>query len=148
MKYTTGNVGRVCVIRLEDGDIVHECVEAVAEREGVRRGAVLLVGGADVGSRLVVGPEDGRAAKIVPVSLVLGNVHEAAAVGTLFPDESGKVVLHMHGAFARGGEVRGGCVRQGVKTWLIGEVVIIEITDCSALRRRDPASGFELLAIE
>ncbi len=33
-------------------------------------------------------------------------------------------------------------------TWVIGEVVIIELTGSAALRRVDPLTGFELLEIE
>jgi len=147
MNYTAAKLGRVFVMRLADGDVVHECVEELARRERVMRAAVLLVGGADAGSRLVVGPADGRAAKIEPMSLLLENVHEALGVGTLFPDAAGRPVLHMHAAFGRGAEVRAGCVRQGVKTWLIGEIIVIELVDCEATRRRDPQSGFELLSV-
>jgi predicted DNA-binding protein with PD1-like motif len=53
----------------------------------------------------------------------------------------------MHAAFGRGAEVRAGCVREGVKTWLIGEVILLELTDCAATRRRDPRSGFNLLSL-
>ena len=38
MKATEGHVGRVYVIRLEDGDVVPECIERFAEEEGVRVG--------------------------------------------------------------------------------------------------------------
>lgn len=147
MKATSASTGRVFVLRLEDGDVLHHAIEAFAAREGVTAGVCWFVGGADDGSRLVVGPEDGRAAAIRPMSLTLGGAHEALAVGTLFPDADGRPVLHMHGAFGRGVEVRAGCVREGVRTWLIGEAVLLELLDCPAARVRDPQSGFTLLQI-
>ena len=147
MKVTSARTGRVFILRLEDGDILHQAIEAVAAREGVAAGVCWFVGGADTGSRLVVGPEDGRAAEIRPMLLGLAGAHEALAVGTLFPDAGGRPVLHMHGAFGRGAEVRAGCVREGVRTWLIGEVVLLELLDCTATRQKDPQSGFTLLHI-
>ncbi len=56
MKYSSAQLGRVLVIRLEDGDVVHECIEEAARAEGIARAAVILLGGAGAGSRIVVGP--------------------------------------------------------------------------------------------
>jgi predicted DNA-binding protein with PD1-like motif len=145
MKYSTAGLGRVLVIRLEDGDVVHRSIEEVAQREGILRAAVLLLGGADTGSRVVVGPRDGRAATIQPMQRILGGVHEVAGVGTLFPDSHGLPVLHLHAAFGRDDRVVAGCIRRGVKTWVVGEVIVIELTDSDASRRLDSETGFELL---
>ncbi len=145
MKYSTAGLGRVFVVRLEDGDVVHESIEELAVREGVRRAAVIVLGGADDGSRVVVGPHDGRAAVIEPMEQVLRGVHEMAGVGTLFPDAAGRPTLHLHAAFGRDDKVTAGCIRLGVATWIVGEAVIIELTGNDAVRRADPATGFELL---
>src|SRR5665647_439924 len=99
IKYTTATLGRAIVIRLEDGDVVHECIEEAARAEGIARAAVILLGGAAGGSRVVVGPEDGQATPVVPMQRVLHDVHEMAGAGTIFPDESGQPVLHLHAAF-------------------------------------------------
>jgi len=53
----------------------------------------------------------------------------------------------MHAVFGRGNAVVAGCIRRGVQTWVIGEVVVIELTGCSASRRLDTLSGFELLDV-
>ncbi len=145
MKYAEAAVGRVVAVRLEDGDVVHEAIERAARETGVVRAAVVLLGGADDGSRVVVGPDDGRAAEIVPLERVLSDVHEMAGVGTLFPDAGGRPVLHLHAAFGRDAQVTAGCIRCGVVTWVIGEAVLIEITGSSACRRLDPSTGLELL---
>ena len=148
MKYSTAGLGRVFVVRLEDGDVVHQAVEELAGREGVQRAAVIVLGGADDGSRVVVGPADGRAAVIEPMERVLQGVHEMAGVGTLFPDAAGRPTLHLHAAFGRDDKVTAGCIRRGVTTWVIGEVVVIELTGSGAERRVDPVTGLELLELE
>ena len=147
MKYTTASLGRALVIRLEDGDVIHECIEDAARAEGIARAAVILLGGADGGSRVVVGPEDGRAARIVPMERVLHDVHEMVGAGTLFPDEAGRPVLHLHASFGRDTAVTTGCIRNGVATWVVGEAIVMELTGTPAVRRVDPATGFELLEL-
>jgi predicted DNA-binding protein with PD1-like motif len=147
MRYVTAKPGRVLVLRLEDGDVVHECIEEAARREGISRAAVWLLGGADEGSRVVVGPVDGRAPVIEPMEHVLDAVHEAAGVGTIFPDESGRPSLHLHAVFGREEHAHAGCIRRGVRTWVIGEAVVLELAECAATRVRDPVTGFELLDV-
>lgn len=145
MKYSLATLGRVLVLRLEDGDVVHECIEEAARAEGIARAAVILLGGADGGSRVMVGPEDGRADPVVPMERLLHDVHEMAGAGTIFPDEHGRPVLHLHAAFGRDDQVTTGCIRRGVVTWMVGEAVVIELTGSEAHRRRDVAPGFQVL---
>jgi predicted DNA-binding protein with PD1-like motif len=145
MRYSTARMGRIFVIRLEDGEILHETIERFAAEQEIRAAALIVVGGADTGSRLVVGPEEGRTVPVNPMTLVLDNVHEIAGTGTLFPDEEGKPVLHMHVACGRESATVTGCVRTGVKIWHIGEVILFELTDTPAIRKVDPQLGFKLL---
>ncbi|MBI2906136.1 MAG: DNA-binding protein [Chloroflexi bacterium] len=145
MKYSEAKQGRVFVIRLEDGDVVHEVIEEFARQRSIRAGALIVVGGADMGSKLVVGPKDGRAPQITPMEHILDNVYEVAGTGTLFPNESGKPVLHMHVACGRKSSTIAGCVRRGVKVWQVMEVILYELTDTTAVRAFEPATGFELL---
>ncbi|HQN76309.1 MAG TPA: DNA-binding protein [Methanomassiliicoccales archaeon] len=145
MKCSVGSAGRVLVIRLEDGDVLHECVERAAKENGIARGAVLALGGADQGSRMVVGPRDGRSERIEPMLAQLAGESELAAVGTIFPDENGEPSLHMHASAGRDGRSVTGCVRAGVKVWLMQEVVVIEILGTASRRVKDPRTGFHLL---
>jgi predicted DNA-binding protein with PD1-like motif len=145
VKYSEARPGRIFVIRLEDGDIVHEAIEAFAREQSVSAAALILLGGADAKSRLVAGPEDGRAEKIIPLIHMLANVHEAAGVGTIFPDAAGNPVLHMHMTCGRRGDAVTGCVRAGVKVWQVMEAVVFELTDTPARRLYDAVTGFDLL---
>ena len=133
------------VIRLEDGDIVHEELERFAREQSIRAASLIAVGGADTGSRLIVGPEKAREAPIHPLEHVLENVHEISGVGTIFPDETGHPVLHMHMACGRKGKTATGCIRSGVKTWQVMEVILLELVDTQGVRLADPATGFKLL---
>ncbi len=145
MKYSEATMGRVFVLRLEDGDILHEAIETFALEHRIQAAALVVLGGADEGSRLVVGPVKGRSQPIVPMEYVLGHVHEMSGVGTLFPDASGRPVLHMHIAGGRSGEAVAGCARLGVRVWHVAEVVLWELAHTSGRRVLDPVTGFELL---
>lgn len=145
MKYSETKQGRTFVIRLEDGNIVHEVIEKFAREKNIQAGFLIVLGGADKGSKLVVGPEQGRATPVVPMQHVLDNVHEVSGTGTIFPDEKGRPVVHVHMACGRKESSKTGCIRTGVKVWHVMEVILIELVNCTAKRIKDHATGFELL---
>ena len=147
MKYSEAALGRIFVLRLEDGELLNETLETFARAHEVSRGVAFYLGGSAGGSKLVVGPDATHDEAVVPLVHMLAGAHETLAVGTIFPNEIGEPVVHMHAACGREGGAAVGCTRAGLETWLIGEVVLIEITGTKASRRRDPASGFELLEL-
>ncbi len=145
MQYSEAKQGRVFVIRLEDGDILHESIEQFAKDKGISSAALIAIGGADKGSALIVGPEHGRTSPVNPMKLFLDDVHEISGTGTLFPDEKGAAKLHMHIASGRKDSTVTGCVREGVKTWHIIEVILFELTASKARRVFNKETGFALL---
>ena len=67
MKYSEGKIGRVFVIRLEDGDTMPEAIESFARKNNIQRGMCILVGGIREGGKIVVGPEDSESMPVVPL---------------------------------------------------------------------------------
>ena len=147
MKSTEGKIGRVFVIRLEDGDMIPDCIEQFAADKGVSVGHVILVGGIGQG-QVVVGPRDSNAMPPDPMLLPIDGAHEVLGVGVLAPTADGKPVLHIHGALGRSGKTTTGCLRPGVKTWLVGEAILYEILGAKVKRVTDEATGFLLLESE
>ncbi len=145
MQYKEGNIGRIFTLRLETGDRLPETVEEFAREQGIAGAMAIYVGGADKGSKLVVGPAENTGEEVVPLLHNLAGVHEVLAVGTLFPDEQGNPVLHMHAGVGREGRATVGCTRAGVDVWLVGEVILLEITGTGGVRKKDPQTGFDLL---
>jgi predicted DNA-binding protein with PD1-like motif len=145
MIYSEAKPGRIFIIRLEDGETVHEELERFARDHAVERAALTVVGGADKGSRLVVGPEDSRGFPINPMVHELYDAHEVTGVGTLFPDDEGTPVIHLHMACGREENTVTGCIREGVKVWHVMEVIMIELLNDSARRLPDRTTGFRLL---
>jgi predicted DNA-binding protein with PD1-like motif len=144
MKASEGKMGRVFVLRLEDGDVVPECIERYAGEKGIKVGHVILIGGIG-GGQVVVGPRDSNEMPPKPVLLPIKGAHEVVGVGIIAPDKEGKPRLHIHASMGRGGKTVTGCLRYGAKTWLVGEAIIYEITGSKARRLPDKASGFDLM---
>ncbi|MFA5182905.1 MAG: PPC domain-containing DNA-binding protein [Syntrophales bacterium] len=145
MKYEESKIGRVFILRLEDGEIVHEIIETFAREHRLRAAALIIIGGADDGSTLVVGPREDRTIPVTPMTHILTNAHEVAGTGTLFPDEEGAPILHMHMACGRRKETVTGCIRTGVKVWRVMEVILFELLDTRSVRRPEPPTDFKLL---
>ena len=139
--------GRVFVLRLETGEVLHEVLERFSREKGIKNAFVSAVGGIAEGSRLTVGPEVPYDKGIVPIFTVLNEPHELTASGTIFPDENGEPFMHMHGSAGREGKAVTGCLRAGVIAWLVLEVVIIELIGDGAVRKKDKATGLKILDI-
>lgn len=144
MKACEGQVGRVFIVRLEDGDVVPQCIEKFACDQGINVGQVILIGGIGRGD-VVVGPKRSDEMPPQPMFLPLDGVHEAVGVGMIAPGIDGKPQLHIHAALGRSGKTTTGCLRPGVETWIVGEVVICEIIGTKVARVLDKKTGFALL---
>ena len=147
MQFAEAKLGRIFVIRLHDGDCLHEVLEQFAAQHNISAALCFFIGGAKGKSRIVVGPKDGDALPPEPMITLLNGVHETAGVGTIFADEEGKLKLHMHASFGRKTCTVTGCVRMGVNVWYIGEVVMLELTGAKACRAKNKETDFELLEI-
>lgn len=148
MKYTEATQGRIFILRLEHGDIVTETLQEFAKEQGIKSAYIQIVGGAEKGSKLVVGPKDGKATRPEKVYHETEDVSEMFGVGTLFTNENGEPKLHLHSSFGRGDKANTGCCWPGVVTWHIGEVIVHELLTENACRKVNKENGFELLEIE
>jgi len=139
--------GRCFVLRLHEGEVLHESIESFAREHGIRSAVVTAVGGAEDGSQIVMGPRDGHVLPVEPMLHTLQGQHEMGGSGTVFLDDSGLPILHMHASFGRDGRSVTGCVRAGVTVWLVMEVVLQELIGDGARRVIDPRTGFALLEV-
>ncbi len=147
MNYTEAELGRIFILRLHQGERLHEVIEKFAAEKQVSSALCFFLGGAEDKSKVVVGPKDGAVLPPEPMVTLLKGVHEGCGVGTIFTDEQGKPKLHMHASFGRNDTAVTGCVRMGVDVWQIGEVVILELSASAAKRAKDKDTGFEFLEI-
>jgi predicted DNA-binding protein with PD1-like motif len=147
MKASEGQLGRVFVIRLEDGDPIPASIERFAEEKKISVGQVILIGGIGDGE-VVVGPRRSNEMPPEPMLVPVDGVHEVVGVGIIAPDKKGKPKLHIHASLGRAGKTTTGCLRPGVTTWLIGEVIILEIKGTDAVRLPSDKARFELLEVD
>ncbi len=146
MKASEGSIGRVFVVRLEDGDVVPDCLERFAAEKAIKAGHVILIGGIG-GGEVVAGPRRSDEMPPDPIFLPVDGAHEVVGAGIIAPDKDGKPVLHIHASLGRAGKTLTGCLRPGVSTWLVGEAIIYEITGTTAQRLPDEESGFDLMEV-
>ncbi len=146
MKAQEGEIGRIFIIRLENGDVIPDCLERFAEEERIEAGYAVLLGGIG-GGQVVVGPKTSATRLPEPMMLPVDGAHEVVGVGTLAPDVNKKPVFHIHASLGRAGNTITGCLRPGVSTWLVGEVILMEIIGVDIARLEDEESGFALLQI-
>jgi predicted DNA-binding protein with PD1-like motif len=144
MDYSVGQVGRVVVARLFEGEDLHVCIDKIAREANIRCASVLIVGGFRAAA-VVVGPEQEKP-QIVPRFTTFTGPGEVLGVGSIYWDDAGPR-LHIHTAIGKHGENLVGCPRHDVKTFLVLEVTILEIAGIEGTRQYDPGSGMKLLCL-
>lgn len=130
MKYRQGEIGRVFIARVDDGEDLLEQLKQIADNEKIEAGVIYFIG-AMRGARLVVGPEE-CVHPPVPVWLGFNDGREVVGIGTMFRDEENRPVFHLHGVAGRGGETLSGCVRGESEVYLVVEVILMEIKGTGA----------------
>jgi predicted DNA-binding protein with PD1-like motif len=146
MKAAEGKIGRVFLLRLEDGDVLPECIEKFAAVKSIITGQVVLVGGIG-GGQVVAGPRRSDVMPPEPLLIPVDGAHEVVGAGIIAPDKNGQPVLHIHASLGRAGKALTGCLRPGVTAWLVAEAIIFEVTGLDARRLPDKKSGFDLLEV-
>jgi len=144
VNYTQGTIGRVFIARLDDGESIYDAAEEIARRESISSAAVFALGGMRKG-KVVTGPES-PAGPVVPHYEEFDDARELVGVGTLFLSE-GKPSLHFHAGIGRGDQALVGCPRAGMATFLLLEVIILELIGVKAERVMDETSGLKLLRV-
>jgi uncharacterized protein len=145
MQYSEGQVGRIFVIRMDDGDDLLESIQRFVKEKSVSSGMILFLGALKDG-RAVMGPEQ---AVIPPVQHFESyeSAWEAFGMATIYPSSSGPKI-HMHTALGRGREGMVGCIRDRAKIYLVIEAVLLEISGLNARRELDHRTGFYLPVLE
>jgi predicted DNA-binding protein with PD1-like motif len=130
-------------MRLHEGDGVYDSIQSVAVKEGIGSAVVFVIGGVKNGA-VVAGPIDQNERPLKTIIKRFEDAREIAGIGTLFKNEAGEMKLHMHAAIGKGSEPIVGCPRLGLDSWLVTEVIILELLGLNAVRAKE-GSGLELL---
>ena len=134
MQYTEGQIGRVFVVRIDDGeDMLLALRQFILDRD-IHAGSIHFLG-ALMNGRMVTGPEE-PVIPPVPHFVMFEGGWEVFGIGTIYPGEGGPHI-HYHGSVGRSGHALTGCLREKAITYLIVEAVIMEFTGLTARREFD-----------
>jgi predicted DNA-binding protein with PD1-like motif len=111
VKYSEAQLGRVFILRLDAGEVLHETLEKFAGDHKISAAAVIVVGGGGMDSTLIVGPRDDNSKVVDAMEYILSDAHEIMGTGTLFTSEDGDPILHMHVSAGRSDKTITGCVK-------------------------------------
>ncbi|QGT99589.1 hypothetical protein SYNTR_0996 [Candidatus Syntrophocurvum alkaliphilum] len=146
MQYTQGSMGRVFVIKFEHGDNLIEQLQLILNKEQITTGTLLMIGALKK-SKMVVGPEECVVPPVV-IPYIFEDGREIAAIGTIFPDENGNPVFHIHSSVGRQNDSIVGCLRDDTEVYLIVEAVIIEFLNIDAKKVFEEKYDLNMLKID
>jgi predicted DNA-binding protein with PD1-like motif len=141
MRYASARMGRVFVARVDHGEDLIGEVREILTKEGVSHAVMLFLGALGEGS-MVTGPEE-PVIPPIPHMVKFGGGWEVVGMATAYPGEDGPAI-HLHGSIGRGDRALTGCLRDRAETYLVMEVVILELMDLPVQRTRDGKTGLIL----
>jgi predicted DNA-binding protein with PD1-like motif len=134
MQYTEGQIGRVFVVRIDDGEDMLESLRTFIAGKEIRAGSITFLG-ALMSGRMVTGPEE-PVIPPVPHFVMFEGGWEVFGIGTIYPGEGGPHI-HFHASVGRSGHALTGCLREQATTYLIVEAIIHEFVGLTARREFD-----------
>jgi len=141
MQYTEGQIGRIFVVRIDDGEDLLVSLRRFIVDKDIRAGSVVFLG-ALMDGKMVTGPEE----PVIPPDphfVFFEGGWEVFGLGTIYPGDDGPHI-HCHASVGRAGHALTGCLRERAVTYLIVEVIIYEITGLSARREFDQKTQLHL----
>jgi predicted DNA-binding protein with PD1-like motif len=141
MQYTEGQLGRVFVVRIDDGEDMLLSLRQFVNDKDIQAGTLIFLG-ALMNGRMVTGPEE-PVIPPVPHFVMFEGGWEVFGVGTIYPGDDGPHI-HFHASVGRCGHALTGCLREKATTYLIVEAVIYEFTGLSARREFDKKTQLHL----
>lgn len=141
MQYSEGQLGRVFVVRIDDGEDMLISLHQFILDKNIQSGSITFLG-ALMNGRMVTGPEE-PVIPPVPHFVMFEGGWEVFGVGTIYPGEGGPHI-HYHASVGRSGHALTGCIREKAITYLIIEAVIMEFTGLKARREFDQKTQLHL----
>ncbi|MCX5714073.1 MAG: DUF296 domain-containing protein [Candidatus Omnitrophica bacterium] len=144
MKYTKGSIGRVFLVKFDDGDIFIDRLGELARAEKIQAATLIFLGALKKGD-LVTGPKK-PVIPPEPNKVNFKNGWEVMGMGTIFTNKRGPQI-HIHAAMGKKDKALTGCVRGKSQIFLVIEAIILELKGVKAAKDIDPKTGLNLLKI-
>ncbi len=143
MQYSEGRLGRVFVIRLEDGEDLIGSIQQFVEKTDVSVGIIHFLGALREG-RLITGPKEPTIPPGPPFVEDLEGAWETFGVASVYPGEDGKPAVHIHASAGHDDRALTGCLREKATAYLVVEAVVFEFCGLEAKRVIDEKTGLSL----
>jgi uncharacterized protein len=134
MQYSEGRLGRVFVVRIDDGEDFLAVMHEFVRNKAVQTGTILFLGALRQG-RLVTGPEE-AVLPPEPHYVMFEGGWEMVGIGTICPGDDGPA-LHYHASVGRAGHALTGCLREKAVTYIVAEAIVLEFTGLDIRREFD-----------
>ena len=144
MRYTQGRIGRVFVLKFDDGDAVFEKLSAFTKKERLKAAVMVFIGALKKGD-LVTGPRK-PVIPPIPNKVDFKDAWESLGIGTIFTNAKGPQI-HIHSAMGKKLKTLTGCVRGKSEVFLVIEAVVFELKGVKAAKEIDIKTGLNLLKI-
>lgn len=145
MEYTQGNIGRIFVVRFDDGENLLGGLKNIIKEEKIQTGIIHLIGALS-SAKVVLGPHK----KEYPPNPFWWEFNDAREiVGTgMFAWEDKEPKIHLHTGIGHSSESKTGCIRDKADIYITVEAVIQEIINVNITRKLDSRYNATLLNIE
>lgn len=144
MKYTQGRIGRIFVLKFDDGDVMLEELNEFAKKEKLKAAVMVFIGALKKGD-LVTGPKR-PVIPPLPNKVNFKDAWESLGIATIFTNRKGPQI-HIHSAMGKKLKTLTGCVRGKSEVFLVIEAVVFELTDVKAFKDIDVKTGLNLLKV-
>lgn len=145
MQYSEGNLGRVFVLRIDDGEDLIESLKKFVRAEGVESCMALFIGALKEG-RAVTGPQLPTIPP-VPHWEEYKDGWEVFGMATIYPSAEGPR-LHIHSTIGKGREALLGCIRENAGVYLVVEAMLFEFVGLNVRREWDERTELYLPSLE
>ncbi len=141
MDYSEGRLGRVFILKIDDGEDFLAVTNEFIRNKSVQTGTLLFLGALRQG-RMVTGPEEPTIPP-EPHYIMFEGGWEMVGIGTICQGDDGPAI-HYHASVGRAGHALTGCLREKAITYIVAEVVVFEFAGLNVHRKFDEKAGVSL----
>lgn len=142
MEYREGRIGRIFLVKFNNGDILLEEIKKFAKEKGLDCACIMFIGALRKGD-VVTGPKR----PVIPPDpnwVDFKDGWEVLGIGTVFKGKDSHQI-HIHSSMGRGRKTITGCLRKMTSVFLVLEAVCFELKGINAIKGIDPRAGINLL---
>ena len=142
MRFKQGSIGRVFLLRFDEGEDVLSGLKKFAASKKIRAAWLQMLGA--TGKTELVSADDPKIHSIL--KLPYASPREIVGTGNILWKKEGRKdvpVIHLHAALGqRGNATKTGCVRENMVAYAFVEVLVVELKGLGVGRIKDDNTGF------